>query len=241
MKGIFIQIVTLTLIIICTSCDDREESFFELDTAPKITILDARYFGDVENYVIDSLKTSSTNGLGNYQFRLLVEDKENNASNIRYETVAGIAQLIYGDSDLTSNEALDLKDRKVLELTYKPFTELSILNIILSDKLGKEDSVYLEVRTFDNLPPIARLEVREFKVNSQYEYLLDASQSIDLDEFYGGEIVKYRYKINQKEFTSFDAEARFIFPGSGNYAISVSVEDNDGVISESANQILTIP
>lgn len=237
----FLYIAQVMIIISICSCDDRAQRFFDLDTAPKISILNARYFGENENYIIDSLKVGENTSNRQYLFKLMIEDAENNAANIRYEHVAGMGQLNFGNSEINRNEFPLLYNEKSLDLRYQPFTELSVLKIILSDKLGKEDSLFLEIRTFDNLPPIAKLKIEEYQVNSRFEYLIDASNSQDLDTDYGGKIVKYHYKINQKAFVSLDPEAKFIFPGPGNYSIHVAVEDNDAVMSEEVSQVLTIP
>ena len=84
----------------------------------------------------------------------------------------------------------------------------------------------------------ARLEISELKLDSNFEYLLDASKSYDQDEDYGGKIVKYRFTINNtKEIVTSKSAIPVIFPGKGNYSISVVVEDND----HSQSEAVTLP
>lgn len=213
-------------------CDNRDETFLELDTAPVVKFEKPHAMENEVPLLFDSLKISKANPAGVYAFRLLIEDQENNTSHLSYSLENGSGQLEYSGIPVVGNTLIS-GDKQRLELRYHPTSNFSTVIITVHDEIGKFGTARLELRTFENIAPVAELNVTELKVNNPYEYLIDASASRDGDENFGGKILKYRYIINDvKEFTENDSSVPFIFPGLGTYLVTVVVEDNDNTTSE---------
>ena len=224
--------------LLFTACDNRDEAFFDLDTAPVLSFEKPHAIEDDMPFMIDSVKTSPPTSA--YLFRLLIQDQENNVSTFSYEFETGSGQLEYLGLPVMGT-AMISGDNQKLELTYLPKSELSIILITVQDKIGKFATVKLELRTFYNLAPVARVNISEFAINSKYEYLIDASASKDADEAFGGKIVRYRYNINsKKEIITSKNAIPVIFPGEGTYSVTVVVEDNDNMASDPVITKLTI-
>lgn len=231
MKNRFLKFCLLCLLS-AIGCDNRDETFLELDTAPIVKFEKQHSIENEVPVLFDSLKISKSNPAGVYVFRLLLQDEENNISHLSYAMESGIGQLEYSGVPVVGNTSIS-GDRQRVELRYLPTSSLSTLIITIHDEIGKFATAKLELRTFENIAPIAELSVNELKVNNPYEYLIDASDSRDGDEDFGGKILKYRYSINDvKEFNEQDSSVPFIFPGPGTYLVTVVVEDNDNATSE---------
>jgi hypothetical protein len=103
----------------------------------------------------------------------------------------------------------------------------------LVDYYNESISLLISLYVFDNLYPTCKIDVKEVKEVSAYEYLIDLSSSFDADEKYGGNIVTYEYKIGNYYFLTTEKDAIYhIFPTAGNYDVKCRVKDNDGAWSD---------
>jgi hypothetical protein len=110
-----------------------------------------------------------------------------------------------------------------------------------SDYYGEKSSTLLELFVFNNLYPVCRLQIKEVKELSDYEYLIDLSSSFDRDARFGGNITTYEYKIGNYYSLTTDRDAIYhIFPTAGTYDVKCRVKDNDGAWSDIVSTKITI-
>jgi hypothetical protein len=101
------------------------------------------------------------------------------------------------------------------------------------DYYGETSSISLELFVFNNLYPVCRLQIKEVKELSDYEYLIDLSSSFDRDARFGGNVISYEYKIGNYYSLTTEKEAIYhIFPTAGTYDVKCRVKDNDGAWSD---------
>jgi len=68
--------------------------------------------------------------------------------------------------------------------------------------------------------------------NDPLEYIIDASESFDRDQKFGGGITGYEYTFLGKTILIEDSSIPVVFPAADNYDISVRVMDNDSQFGE---------
>jgi hypothetical protein len=113
-------------------------------------------------------------------------------------------------------------------------------NVIATDSYGATDEVSIEFICFNNLAPVAMLEIEDIP-GFQNEKRLNASKSYDPDSKYGGGIDMYRFYVNGKEIDkTYHSSINYAFPLSGKYILSLRVRDTDGEWSEMVSETTTI-
>src|ERR1035437_5459975 len=216
-----IYIVCGFIIFTITSCDKRKDFYQKLNDAPKIEMRKqgASTFATGLN---DSIKKM----FPDYQLELKVTDEE---------------KLTLNYSLITASDKLILTNTigKFTPDITKLGTDAIVFTVADSYKVTTTATATFVV--FDNLPPVALFTTTHTAVYDPLQYNIDASASYDGDVKYGGQIVKYQFTINTSYVvtTAFN-NINYIFPSSGNYTISVRVEDNNGVCSALKQIILNV-
>lgn len=116
------------------------------------------------------------------------------------------------------------------------------IELLLTDELGKTSKAILTVDAFENMEPIAILtkEPEAYGIPSPSVYQINANESYDQDQQWGGSIVQYIWKIdNGREFTTETSYFRQSFEPGG-YSISLKVVDSDGAQSQQDIQTIVI-
>ena len=112
--------------------------------------------------------------------------------------------------------------------------------MIAADEFFETDTVSIQLSAFKNLAPKAHLEIRQVGILSRFEYILDATNSKDMDEEFGGGISVYEFLINAQVIEREDPELQFIFSKEGVVVLGLRVRDNDGVWSERIEEVTFI-
>ncbi|MCW3788375.1 hypothetical protein [Plebeiibacterium sediminum] len=200
MKNSILQLAML-LVVLC-SCTRTEDYFSDYNQDPVLTINN-----DID-FVNDSVKINQNY----YDAAYLIEDEEVNGilptvlTDLRYE--------IQDENNIRF--ALDQTGSFPVTISYK-------------DSWGKISKATFTLVVFENLGPIAKLNVSASDLN----VTIDASDSYDQDEKYQGGIELYRFYVNRKEIDkTYHSSINYIFQEEGTYEIGVQVKDNDQEWSE---------
>jgi hypothetical protein len=109
------------------------------------------------------------------------------------------------------------------------------------DYYNESLSLLFSLTVFDNLSPICKMDIKEIKELSEYEYFIDLSKSFDGDARFGGGIDTYEYKIGNYYYLTTERSAIYhIFPTTGSYDIKCRVKDNDGAWSDVVTTKITV-
>ncbi len=233
MRKLTIGASIIVNIILSISCDTTEDFLLKVNSTPTInfTFLDREV-----RYLEDSVKITTQLS---YPQSFTVTD--NNLAGVFFQVIGGQGQVV-SIATLTDSE-LRLKDpvSGIYDFAYKPLG-LGTHEIVVraKDKFNETDSLILKLTAFQNIPPVAFLEIKPNRVVSKYEYTIDASQSYDRDEKFGGRVAYYEFRINSQLIELREPSFRFIFGGEDIVAISVRVKDNDGEWSEKYEELFLI-
>ena len=200
----------LTIGLITTSSCTNTDDVFKKDNSSPLIKLKGEYANEYSKNAIDSTKITQQY----YELKYKIEDEENKSlqvgTNLRYETIKE-------NHSGTIKFALDAIGEFDINISYR-------------DSWGQKDNIEFKLIVFNNLPPVAKLEVSEISNN---EWLIDASTSYDRDKNFQGKIVLYRYFVNKKEIDkTYHSSIKYVFPESDTYEIGVQVKDNDNEWSE---------
>ena len=203
----------LFLGLIISSCSDYEDCFEDKNDAPQIKLTTNNGQEFPESF-LDSLKIENKF----YTLKYKVEDEEINLA-IEYSCDKESTTIKHEDGKLIINPT-ELGEHKIQLKTM--------------DGFGRESSHDVTIVAFDNLPPVAKLDLIEGEgMLHKYERKIDASKSFDKDEKFGGKITMYEFRVENQEFIRTpDNFMDYIFPRSGSYRISLRVQDHNGVWSE---------
>jgi hypothetical protein len=114
----------------------------------------------------------------------------------------------------------------------------SLLHFTMVDDNKEIREVFLNVATFDNLPPVARLQITSINQIASSEYLFDAGNSYDKDGPYGGYIANYQFTIGDKVFSTTSSSMKWIFTAPGTYIVGLKVTDGDGASQSISNTLI---
>ena len=219
MKSIFL----LSTIVFLLSCDTRKDFNANLNTAPQLTVRrDDNSFNPISGYqttINDSLKLSQ----GNYYFDYWAKDNE--AAQYLAVTVN-----IIGSGAFQSSAG-----KPVVGYVFNP-NGVGVQSIYLkcTDQYGLTGNASINLTTFKDLPPIGLLTYVKTAVYDPLEYKIKADQSYDRDAKFGGKIINYEYSISPSyQVTTPNSYISYIFPTTGNYQVSLRVQDNDSIWSGS--------
>ena len=233
--------------ILCTSviyflviagCDTTEDFLESKNERPEIT------FTFIENDVTvlrDSIKSSSAIGAARYRVSVTVKDPEDNLDNVFFDLVSG-AGFVRNDGEIVGRNLVASNPRQgIYEFQFTPnglgFHEI---DVIAADEFFETDTVTIQLTAFKNLAPKANLEIRQVGILSRFEYILDATNSKDMDEEFGGGISKYEFLVNAQVIEREEPELQFIFSKEGVVVLGLRVRDNDGVWSERIEEVTFI-
>lgn len=114
-------------------------------------------------------------------------------------------------------------------------------NVSVEDPQGLSSSIVIELNVLDNMLPVARMQITQTAEVSPYQIAVDAAQSYDQDERWGGQVKAYEFTVD--EFYSTETirpKLEYIFPEVGTYRIVLRVKDNDDEWSEALTRQVSI-
>ncbi len=136
-------------------------------------------------------------------------------------------------------------DPKLTQFYYKPNAiGTHIISVTVTDINDETYTSNINLHVFDNLSPVAILNLNKLQEDNALEYEFNANESYDMDEKYGGFLLGYEYKVvmpqSTQEFSTTKEKVNFAFPGPGLYEINLTVVDSDSVRSEVLKKTLEI-
>ena len=216
-----IKIICFFILVLITSCDKRKDFYEGQNIAP---VIEMRKQGAPT--FVTALNDSIKKMFPNYNLELKIVDVET---------------LTLNNSLTTSSDKFFVSNN--IGLFTPDTTKLGIHGIVFTttDKYNVTTNAMATFTVFDNIPPVALFTTTHTAVYDPLQYNIDASGSFDGDAKFGGQIVKYQFTINTSYVvtTAFN-NINYIFPSTGNYTISVRVEDNNGVWSATKQIILNV-
>lgn len=230
-------ILYFSVFVAMNSCDTTEEYYLETNSAPEITFT---FLDNSIDVYQDSTKVSGVDFAG-YQQNVTVFDINNNIKDVTFRVSSGQGLVINNGfvqrNDLLSSE----RNQDIYEFIYYPdevgFHEVKIF---ATDYLNGVDTVVIRLTAFDNLAPKSVLKVRPSRVLGDYEYILDASESFDGDAKYGGDIIRYKFFVNNTPIETDESSIRYIFGGRDIVILGLQVLDNNYVWGERFEDIFLI-
>jgi len=229
------------ILIMCSflGCDQGTADYIEeLNNAPLINLGN----GSEKPVVSDSIKVNLDfkNDPDFYQIKLSVTDENNNLSRIEYTQLEGIGVLLQ-EGDTLRNNSIAVNSDDQLKFEYYPQNYGNHTFLLTAfDAFETSSSARIELVSFENLPPVAVFDVSRIGQLSPFHYKIDASESYDRDERFGGRIVEYQYTILDRKFELLTDEMEFIFPSEGTYRVFVRVRDTNDALSEKSEFLLEI-
>lgn len=220
------------------SCNEGVEGFIkDLNEQPQIAFVNNP---DV-SILMDSIKVllSSSNPLDYYSIKLIVSDPDSNIVSLTFLQKRGIGIFIQ-NGDTLVDKKINLENT-ILSIRYYPKNVGShSFEFEVKDKFGLTNNAKIDLVVFENLDPIAEMEISKIGALSPFQYRIDGSGSYDKDFRFGGGIIEYEYSFIGKTFNVVFSEIEYVFPSAGLYVISLRVKDNNGAWSESIQKSVTI-
>ena len=238
MKNILITLGILFLII---SCDDKELALEELNLAPELEYF-SRTTTQWEN-VIDSevvvarAKVWTEENNLNYAAILRSKDLNNNFADLTIKSLSNDLTFFI-NNDLYENSVtvpLDSFAIAVRNLT----AQIKRFDIKVKDSWDKEYNVPFEIHYLDNMKPIPSFELIEVNQLTNNEYEINATSSEDADKDLGGYIKIFEYTIDGVVVTIPLNSIHHVF-SVGTHVIKLRCLDNDNEWSEQISRSLTI-
>lgn len=218
-----LKIIFFASIIFLVGCDNTQEFLDELNQAPQINFMNS-----TEGPILrDSIKLGLKHSQEFYEVRFRVFDENDNIREVSFTQIAGIGTLYQFGIEIIDNNIKLESD--VLLFKYFPLNlGLHKFRLTVSDNFDTSNSVEIELEAFNNLLPVANFNVQKLGQRSKREYKINASESYDNDQRFGGKISEYEYSVMGKIYSILSTELKVIFPETGVYTIGVRVKDNDG-------------
>lgn len=226
----------LYILSVCAGlCSCNTRKLDDLNSAPTIGFLVGL---EKQASIEDSVKISLKSVKNYADITLSVSDENMDIQSISYSAKGDVkvmqdGQVRSGTIDLYSAGA----DNIALQV-YPQSSQTASLTFTVKDQFGETATAVAMITSFENLPPMAMLQVNKIDIEDDLHYQLDARGSYDRDALYGGGIQVYEYYINDQVITldpSFDSNydhPDFIFGQRGNYFFKLRVMDTDGKWSE---------
>lgn len=238
MKNILITLGILFLII---SCDDKELALEELNLAPELeyfsrTTIQWENVKDSEVVVARAKVWTEENNL-NYAAILRSKDLNNNFADLTIKSLSNDLTFFI-NNDLYENSVtvpLDSFAIAVRNLT----AQIKRFDIKVKDSWDKEYNVPFEIHYLDNMKPIPSFELIEVNELTNNEYEINATSSEDADKDLGGYIKIFEYTIDGVVVTIPLNSIHHVF-SVGTHVIKLRCLDNDNEWSEQISRSLTI-
>ena len=235
-----VYLVILLVITLFPSCDDTITQLQKKNEHP------TAYFTFIENEITtvsDSVKFFTNFSENNYNQDITISDPEDNLVDVFFRITSGSGRVfsngLYTKHSLYINNSLGVDN--IYSFNYRPeqlgFHEIKIF---AQDLLEEYDTLAIKLTVFENLPPVAILNVKPTRVVSKYEYTIDGTESFDGDQIYGGEIVLYRFNINSKIIDLEQPKFPYIFGGEQIVNIGLQVQDSNGEWSKVTEELYSI-
>jgi hypothetical protein len=235
----FLLIIGTTLIG-CSS--DRYAVFIENNKAPELSL----NIGEIGNDSVWRASAKIKKGLKTNSIPIDITIKGSDAENPNLELDARYDST---KINVTNGQGNNLN----FPLNVDPNTDvnflvsavdfgISDLHLSLIDELGKETKAVLSIEVFDNDLPVAKItkEAELYGIPAPNVYQINADQSFDSDEEWGGRVVQYVWTLNNsEEFITEEPFFRQAFV-KGGYKVTLFVIDNDGGQSELVEETITI-
>jgi hypothetical protein len=207
------------IVALAISCDDSVDIYKSLNALP---VLELRKVSESTGYfssISDSFRLS-TEG---YRFYYHLQDElPVSTFKVDYSVLPGAGEFSF-DNDST--------------MTFFPEAQgLNVISIIMEDIYGESASANASVFVFENLLPVALLSIS--KENTTY--ILDASDSYDLDRNFGGLITSYEFRINGNTPIEYNSPVLELTDVTFENPVSVElrVKDNSNAWSQKTQEIL---
>jgi hypothetical protein len=216
--GMRYLIICLLVIISLSACNNRED-----------------YFGQV---VTLSLKKTGTTELATY---LKDSVKVPNSYVCSYVISSGEAIIPQGHFKAGSGTITPSSNGTFV---IAPAPGENIIEFTIKDKTGHTSTAELALTAFDNLPPVAVLQLVPY---ASGVYKFSGKQSYDKDAKYGGKIVYYKFSLvestsgginNQYDSTQTDTMRYTFSSDKKTYTISLKVKDNSNKWSDLTTKTL---
>lgn len=205
-------------IIFLMGCNTQDDYFNSINDQPKLFVINPENV-ELVNEIKDSLKLKYEKYQLNYQV------KDDHEIFMDYDYVAG-------------SGTVQINELSNLIQIFPDTIGTHKIKIIAFDIFEKNNSVDIVLEVFDNLIPETVFSV---DILNDYKIVIDASESYDKDQNFGGKIERYRYKIGENYDVVHDLPImNYQFTGAGNYKIQVSVQDNDGAWSKIKSETIKI-
>ena len=229
------RLITALILMALSGCSNRMESIGTIPSFPSVKIV---VKSSLKSFIRDSVKLSNPN-FNTYGIELRLSDSDKYYNSLTYLFEKGSGKLVYRHDTLNIG-LLPFMNYTCL-VKFIPDSEgLTRLVFKATDQLKNSSSSVLELLTFNNLLPVADLQVSPVKIIDPLEYLLDASQSYDPDHNFGGGIIQYIYQVDgQIIYTSKD-QIKHIFSSPGIYTLTIQAKDNDGGYSSVLSKQVSI-
>jgi hypothetical protein len=230
MRIVFYSLISLFF----AGCGQTLEGLENLNQRPSIN------FTISENAVLrDSIKLSLKNSQEKYTVRLSVFDENNNIREIRYQQELGAGTLLQNGDTIEGNE-IEINNA-FLEFEYYPSVlGLHRYSLTIEDNFDERSSIALELVAFNNISPVARMQVSRIGQRDPREYAIDGIESFDRDENFGGGIVEYEFQYLGKIIRRLQPRIEVIFPEDNTYTVKVRVRDNDQAWSALVEETIVI-
>jgi hypothetical protein len=228
-KNIIIALAGITVVLACDSSTDLFEKIndpisFEIRTD------DGLYNYDLHNKYADSVKINQPRTV----YLTLRDDMKELSAVFSFDKGENNITLTLDDDTIVPSQRYSVVVGQRLQLSIIGKSSGEVVGQLkFTDYYGETLSIPLSLFVFDNLYPTCKIEVKEVKELSEYEYLIDLSKSFDRDARFGGNIVMHEYKIGNYYSLTTEREAIYhIFPTVGTYDVKCRVKDNDGAWSD---------
>ncbi len=225
MKSIFSWFIGCTAMLLSFSC----ESFLS-DNMPPIILVN----GGPE--LTDTIKRTANPVL---TFEFTVTDDQL----IRDMLVLNVQKgLLWYDNKIINDVTVDISAVQKGTLQYEALkTGSSTFTLEVKDEDNRSSTAQVSIVTFDNLAPVAMLSVQQTDELSPHQVKIDATNSFDKDQPWGGAILQWEFTIEGFYTTVIDRPViQYIFPEAGKYTFGLRVKDNDQIWSEKVTKEIMV-
>lgn len=233
MKSLFFQITCLIVFgLVIGSCDKREDYFLLNNENIKGGVVlnnsHSVFSSSINgNNVIDTIKLNNP-----FKFSMFLED-ENDYVNMNW---IGDGSLKFNSSNLPKSVLNSIPTGVIHNFEWDiDSVGTYSFELVFIDAYDKETSYTFTVVVFDNRKPDISWTLTNVGDLDDYDYQFYV-EGIDGDALWGGSILYYEFVINGDTTYYPWHDMGYVFPGAGNYFISVRCMDSDNEWSNTVTQ-----